>query len=122
MKDYQTFLRESLETSSLKLTVGNYSIDIDLAADFWFQQTVKVPEYKKFLEDAKNCKESEIPAMVEKAQELQLFQTSPSNVWDMSRIMNTEKVRTDKECYEWKKMYIVSMLELYLDWAKNKLE
>ncbi len=120
IKDYQTFLRESLQGVALTVQIGNYIEAIDPEANFWFQQTPHIEEYKKFYDKAKDVKEDGIPAMIQKAQELDLFKTTPSDIWDVSRIMKTEHVRTDKDCYLWMKDYVVTVLQLYIKWAENK--
>jgi len=120
MLNYQSFIKESLQGIRLTFKVGNYIDALDPEADGWFQQMTQVKEYQQFLSAVKDCDEKDIPAMIEKAKGLKLFQTAPSNVWDFSKIMNLQKVRTDKDCYLWIKDYITVMLQLYLEWASNK--
>ena len=122
LKDYQTFLSESLAGVTLPLKVGNFIMGVDPDADFWFQQTIHIKDYEEFLKKAKDAEEKDYAALIEKAKELKIFQTVPSDVWSDDRIMKTEKVRTDKDCYNWKRDFIVTYLELFIAWAENKKE
>ena len=123
--NYQTFVRslnESLAGVILPLKVGNFMMGADPDADFWFQETIHIKDYEDFLSKAKEAKEDDYAAMIEKAKELKIFQTIPPDVWSDDRIMNTEKVRTDKECYSWKRDFVITYLELFIAWAQNKKE
>lgn len=93
---------------------------VDPDADFWYQQTVHIKDYEDFLKKAKDSSEDDYPAMIEKAKELKIFQTVPSDVWSNNRIIKTEKVKTEKDCYNWKRDFVITYLELFVMWAENK--
>jgi hypothetical protein len=122
LKDYQSFLNESLAGITLPLKVGNFIMGVDPDADFWYQQTVHIKDYEDFLKKAKDSSEDDYPAMIEKAKELKIFQTVPSDVWSNNRIIKTEKVKTEKDCYNWKRDFVITYLELFVAWTKNKKE
>jgi hypothetical protein len=120
MKDYQSFLKEDLQGIKLILKTGNFIYDVDPNADFWFQETAELKEYKEFYQKAKDTDEKDIPNLLANAKQLDIFKSVPQTVWDMTRIANTEKVRTDKDCLLWIKDFIVGYLKLFLEWSENK--
>lgn len=120
MKDYQSFIKEDLQGIKLVLKTGNFIYDIDPNADFWFQETVELKEYKDFYNKAEDAKEDAISELLDKAKKLDIFKTVPGTVWDTTRIQNTEKVRTEKDTLLWIKDFIVGYIKLFLEWSENK--
>jgi len=120
MKDYQSFIKEDLQGIKLVLKTGNFIYDIDPNADFWFQETAELKDYKDFYDKAKDTKEDEITELLDRAKNLDIFKTVPGTVWDTTRIQNTEKVRTDKDTLLWIKDFIVGYIKLFLEWSENK--
>ena len=120
MKDYQSFIKEDLQGIKLVLKTGNFIYDIDPNADFWFQETVELKEYKDFYNKAKDTKEDAISELLDRAKNLDIFKTVPGTVWDTTRIQNTEKVRTEKDTLLWIKDFIVGYIKLFLEWSENK--
>ena len=120
MKDYQSFLKEDLQGIKLVLKIGNFIYDVDPNADFWFQETAELKKYEDFYKEAKDTKEEDIPELLNKAKGLDIFKSVPGTVWDITRIQNTEKVRTDKDALLWIKDFIVGIVKLFLEWSENK--
>ena len=120
MKDYQSFIKEDLQGIKLILKTGNFIYDIDPNADFWFQETAELKEYKDFYKEAKDTKDEDIRNLLDKSKGLDIFKTVPATVWDITRIQNTEKVRSEKDALLWIKDFIVGYLKLFLEWSVNK--